>query len=161
MANWCSNTVEFIGEHSQFEELETLFKAMAKKEKKEERGQLPPFAAGDRGFLFDIRWEEGILYYETKWSPNTAVITAIADHFKVGFTHSYAEPGNCVFGEASYRDGELTAVDLDFDDIAQYEYDEESNTYRFENQNYECSEEIQEILLERKKAIQRLQDLNS
>jgi hypothetical protein len=153
MANWCSNTVEFIGEHSQFEELEKLFLAMAKKEKKEEKGQLPLFAVSDGGFLFDIRWEDGILNYETKWSPNTAVIVAIADKYQVGFIYSYAEPGNCVFGEATYKDGTLTDIALDFDDLNNYEFDEETNTYRFENQNYECSEEIQEILLERKKAI--------
>ncbi|MFC0513099.1 hypothetical protein ACFFGT_02770 [Mucilaginibacter angelicae] len=161
MANWCSNTVEFIGEHSQFEELGRLFKAMATKEKKERRGQLPPFAEVDSGYLFEIRWEGGVLYYETKWSPNTEVIVAIADHFKIGFRYNYSEPGNCVFGEAAYRDGTLTDVALDWDDIAAYDFDEDTDTYRFENQNYDSSEEILEKLLERKKAIRKLQGLNN
>jgi hypothetical protein len=160
MANWCSNTVEFIGEHSQFEDLGKLFKAMAAKEKKNRAGQLPPFAQGDRGYLFDIRWEDGMLYYETKWSPNTAVIVAIAEHFRMGFRYSYSEPGNGVFGEAAYRDGTLTDVALDWDDIASYEFDEDTDTYRFENQNYDNSEEILEILLVRKQAITALKDLN-
>jgi hypothetical protein len=160
MANWCSNMVEFIGEHSQFEGLGKLFKAMAAKEKKERKGQLPDFAEGDKGYLFDVRWEDGILYYETKWSPNIEVIVAIAGHFKMGFCYSYSEPGNCVYGETNYRNGVLTDVALDWDDIALYEFDEETDSYRFENQNYENSEEILEILLERKKAIIALQDLN-
>ena len=161
MANWCSNTVEFNGEHSQFEDLEKFFKSMAAKEKKERKGQLPSFTDGERGYLFDIRWESGILYYETKWAPNTEVIVAVADHFKMSFSYWYSEPGNGVYGETSYKNGVLTSVTLDWDDIAQYEFDEDTDTYRFENQNYDSSEEILEMLLQRKKAIQRLQDLNS
>jgi hypothetical protein len=158
MANWCSNTVEFIGEHSQFEYLEILFEAMASKEKKEEKGQLPAFTHFDRGFLFDIRWEDGVLNYETKWVPNTEVLVAIADHFKVGFIYSYAEPGMSIFGETTYKDDILTDIFLDDDDTRQYEYDELADTYRFENQEYESSDEILDILLERKKAIK---DLNN
>jgi len=152
MANWCSNNVEFIGEHSQFEELEKLFKAMAEKEKETEQGQLPPFGDLDGGWLFETRWEDGVLYYETKWSPNTAVITAIADRFSVGFTHSYSEPGNCVYGEASYKDGVLTDVALDWSDTDAYEFNEETDRYEFEGQEYDSSEEICELLLKRKKS---------
>ena len=157
MANWCSNTVEFIGEHSQFERLGKFFTAMAAKEQKERKGQLPEFAGRNGGYLFDIRWEDGILYYETKWSSNTAVIVTIAEHFEVGFTHTYSEPGNLIYGEAQFRDGILKDVSLDDDDASAYGYDEDNNTYHFENQNYECSEEIQEILLARKKALIVLQ----
>jgi hypothetical protein len=161
MANWCSNTVEFIGEHSQFEYLKILFEAMASKEKKEEKGQLPAFTHFDSGFLFDIRWEDGVLNYETKWAPNIEVLVAIADHFKVGFIYSYAEPGMSIFGETTYKDGILTDTYLDDDDTGQYEYDELADTYRFENQDYESSDEILDILLERKKAIKALQDLKN
>ncbi|RWY47381.1 DUF1281 family ferredoxin-like fold protein [Mucilaginibacter gilvus] len=160
MANWCSNSVEFIGEHSQFEQLTSLFQAMAKKEKKEERGQLPTFVKEERGHLFCIRWEDGILNYETKWAPNTNIIVQIADKFGVGFKLNYTEPGMEIFGESTYTDGCLEDICLDNDDTSRYEYNEDDSTYRFENQNYECSEEIQEILLERKKAIKRLQDLD-
>lgn len=38
MANWCSNRVEFIGEHSQFEQLASMFRAMAADEKRQGAG---------------------------------------------------------------------------------------------------------------------------
>jgi hypothetical protein len=151
MANWCSNTVEFIGEHSQFEYLKVLFTAMAAKEKKEGKGQLPAFTEEGNGYLFEIRWEDGILYYETKWSPNTAVMVKIAEHFKVGFIHSYAEPGNGVFGEATYKDGSLTDVSLEWSDTDLYQFNEDTDLYTFEGSEYESGDEINEILLERKK----------
>lgn len=162
MANWCSNTVEFIGEHSQFEYLEVLFTAIAAKEKKEGKGQLPLFVnERDSGYLFDTRWEGGILYYETKWSPNFEVMKRIAEHFSIGFIHSYAEPGNMVYGEATYKDGVFTDVFLESEDYGLCGYDEESDTYCFEGNTYESNDEILEILLERKKAIKALQDANN
>ncbi|RWY48340.1 DUF1281 family ferredoxin-like fold protein [Mucilaginibacter gilvus] len=162
MANWCSNTVEFIGEHSQFEYLEVLFTAMAAKEKKECKGQLPAFVnEKDTGYLFETRWEGGILYYETKWSPNFGVMKHIAEHFRIGFIHRYAEPGNMVYGEASYKDGVFTDVFLQPVDYDLCGFDEDTDTYTFEGNTYESNDEILEILLERKKEAQALQDLNN
>jgi len=153
MANWCSNTVEFVGEHSQFEHLKVFFTAMAAKEKKEGKGQLPAFAEEGIGYLFEISWEDGILHYLTKWSPNTAVIVRIAEHFGVAFIQSYSEPGNGVFGEACYKDGSLTDVSLDGSDTEQYQFDEDSDLYTFEGESYESSDEINGILLKRKKQV--------
>jgi hypothetical protein len=115
---------------------------------------------GRRRLFFDTAWEDGILYYQTKWAPNTEILVKIAEAFKVGFNSSYDEPGCGVFGEASYGNGELREVDLDADDIAQYEYYDGNDSYRFENRNYDCSEEILETLLKRKKAAIKQQDLN-
>ncbi|RFZ91121.1 hypothetical protein D0C36_19460 [Mucilaginibacter conchicola] len=161
MANWCSNKVEFIGESSQIEQLASLFNAMAANEKKNGCGQMPEFVPiSETKYFFSISWENGILYYETKWSPNTSVLQRIAMEYGVGFIHSYDEPGNAVYGEAHYLNDELTVIDLDWDDIGQYEYDEENGIYRFENRNYESSDEILYIMLQRKKAAIRQQNLN-
>ena len=156
MANWCSNTVVFTGGQNQLDELKTLFLTMAKKEQKERKGQLPPFVNDDTGYLFEIRWEEDVLYYETKWSPNTEVMVQVADKYHTGFEHSYSESGNGVFGETTYEDGILEDVFLDDDDYDLYGYDEETEIYFFENQAYESNEEIHDILLERKKAIKSI-----
>lgn len=112
------------------------------------------------GYFFEIVWENGMLYYETKWAPNTAILVFIADEYGVGFNHIYDEVGNGVFGEASYMDGELKIIGLDADDIGQYEYDGDSGTYRFENLTYASSEDILQLMLERKKAAIRQQDLD-
>jgi hypothetical protein len=161
MANWCFNTVEFIGEHSQFEQLEKLFNKMKKKEEKERKGQLPDFVHSDDGYFFECSWEGGILYYNTRWAPNTDNLKKTADHFGVGFTLSYAETGNLVYGEASYKDGILTDVCLDNEDFDLYEFDEEQDTYLFEGNHYESSDEIMKILLQRKKAISALTSSNN
>jgi hypothetical protein len=151
MANWCSNRVEFIGEHSQFEYLKVFFEAMEANEKKEFKGQLPAFVEAEDGYLFQVMWSDGILYYETRWTPNTDVIVKIAEHFKVGFVHNYEEIGCRIFGEATYRNGQLTVVTLDPFDFDQYTYDDDNECCVFENQNFDCSDEILEILLDRKK----------
>lgn len=155
MANWCYNRVEFTGSDSALTGVRLMFQQLAEKGQAEQKGQLPEFITEEDGYFFDLRVEDEVIYYETRWAPNTDRVREIADHFDVRFTHNYEESGNCIYGEATYKDGVLTKVDLDFEDFNLYEYDEEKDTYTFEGQSYECSEEIQEILLERKKLIVR------
>lgn len=92
MPNWCSNCVQFEGSATTITKMEKYFSQMAKKEKKENKGQLPEYANEQNGWLFEIRWEDGVLNYETRWAPNADVIKLIADHFKVSFIHSFDEP---------------------------------------------------------------------
>lgn len=161
MANWCSNRVEFTGEHNELIVVKASFLALARKERHEKVGQLPTFVdKRNGGYFFNLHWDGDALYYQTKWAPNTAVLVQIADEYRVGFNYSYDEIGNGIFGEASYLNGELTEIELDADDIGQYEYDEENGTYRFENQNYESSGDILETMLARKKAAIKQQLLN-
>ncbi|MFD0764541.1 hypothetical protein ACFQZI_06730 [Mucilaginibacter lutimaris] len=162
MANWCNNRVEFIGERNELIVVKASFQALAFKEKNEGRGQLPTFINEvNGGYFFNIVWQDDHLYYQTKWAPNTQVLVKIAEEYNVGFTYSYDEISNGVFGEASFLNGELTEIDLDADDIGQYEYNEDNGTYRFENRNYESSEDILSTMLERKKATLKQQELNN
>lgn len=151
MANWCFNMVQFEGDTHQIKEVEQLFAAMAAREQKQQCGQLPDFAKQHNGYFFSIRWEEDVLYYETKWCPNTEQLLIIADHFNVGFIHDYEESGMQIYGQSTYRNGILTTVDLDPEDYDLFEYDEEQNNYLFEGERYPSEFEIFEILLERKK----------
>lgn len=126
---------------------------MAEKEGEENKGQLPPFITEERDWLFNLSWEYETLYYETRWSPNIEVIQQVADHYGVGFVHSYAETANLIFGEATYENGELQDIFLEHGDFDQYEFDEDTDTYLFEGEHYENPDEILDILLERKKAL--------
>jgi len=151
MANMCSNVVWFEANETTLKEIRELFLQMAEKEKETEYGQLPTFITEDGDWFFDIRWEdEDVLYYETRWSPNIEVVQKIAEHFKVGFTMEYEETGCLVYGRASFADGMLTDVYLENGDFGKYHFDEETDTYHFEGENYESDGEILEILLERK-----------
>ncbi|NCD69086.1 DUF1281 family ferredoxin-like fold protein [Mucilaginibacter agri] len=151
MGNWCSNTFEFIGEHSQFEQLGILFRAMEIKEKKEEKGQVPDFVKGESGFMFQICWKEGLLYYQTKWQPNLVVMVKIADYFNVGFIHNYTEPGNSIRGEACYKDGLLTNIYLNTIETDGIRYHEEGDYYELEGFGFDAIEELLDFLLVRKK----------
>lgn len=131
---------------------------MAEKETETNEGQLPSFIKEDTGYLFNIRWVGGTLYCDTKWSPNIALMQLVADTYQVGFVYSYSEIGMGIYGEVQYQDGILTDISLESEDFAQYGYQEETDDYVFEGDSYENDDEILEILLERKKAISRLQD---
>lgn len=157
MANWCSNTVVFEGEPEAIEQIQQLFKTMTEKQQQENCGQLPEFLDDTNGgWFFDIYQNDdviGIFQYETKWSPNIEIVQRIAERYGVKFTQEYAEVGNGIYGKATYSEGILDDVCLSDEDLEQYHYDEETDRYYFENEEYESDCEILEILLTRKLAV--------
>ena len=154
MANWCNNTVVFEGKPEAIKKVQQLFKTMAEKERKEEKGQLPDFIGnGNGGYFFYLYLDSedtGIFQYETKWSPNTEVVQAIAEHYKVDFVQDYEELGCLVYGRATFSDGLLTDICLSDEEFEAYSYDEETDTYHFEGKEYDSDSEILETLLDRK-----------
>ena len=157
MANWCSNTVVFEGEPEAIEQIQQLFKTMTEKQQQENCGHLPEFLDDTNGgWFFDIYQNDdviGIFQYETKWSPNIEIVQRIAERYGVKFTQEYAEVGNQIYGKATYLEGILDDVCLSDEDLEQYHYDEETDRYYFENEEYESDCEILEILLTRKLAV--------
>ncbi|MBL4675894.1 MAG: hypothetical protein JKY70_06785 [Mucilaginibacter sp.] len=151
MANWCSNTVWFTGEPHQVKGLRMLFREMAIKEKQEDRGQLPSFMKDEKDWFFNIECDGEMVHYETRWSPNVGVLKQVADHYGSGFHLYYCETGNLVYGEATYTSGELNDISLEPGDFDLYAYEEDKDEYLFEGDSYGSSEDIMEILLERKK----------
>ncbi len=150
MANWCYNIVSYEGGAKTIKQLKNLFLGLAQKEKKDLCGHLPEFISANEGWLFSIRWEDDVLYYETKWSPNLEIIKQVAEKYKVDYTHAYEEMGCLIYGEASYKYGILTDVFLDAIDFDSYIEIEAGNKWIFENNVYESDIEILEILLQRK-----------
>ena len=158
MANWCSNSVAFEGNETALEQVRLEFIKMQILENEENCGQLPEFILDKkRGYFFDILLEDGgcIFNYQTRWSPNTEVLTQIAERFNVDFILDYEEIGNQIYGVAVYSNNELSEIYLEEEDFEQYDYHEETDTYFFEAENYESDFEILEILLKRK--IQKIQ----
>ncbi len=131
MPNWCCNTVEFYADKAVTGKIEMLINGLAKKEKETAHGQLPDFVKAEKGWMFEIAFEEGVLYYQTRWSPNHEIIKQIADHFKCGFFYNYDEPGCCIYGELRYEDGVLKERCLDSEDYNLFELMEENDTYVF------------------------------
>lgn len=151
MANWCNNVVWFEADKTTMQKIKEMFLQMAQKENETNCGQLPPFIKDDNNWFFAIRWEaEDVLYYDTRWSPNTEVVRQIADHYNVGFTLDYEELGCLVYGKATYTDGVLTDTYLEQTDFDTYQLDEETDSYHFEGETYNSEWEILETLLDRK-----------
>src|SRR5690606_21543339 len=156
MANWCSNTVVFEGRPEAITAIQEVFQIMKNKEETSEQGQLPDFIIEDNGgCFFNIYWnedDEGVFQYETKWSPNIEVIRLIADRYGVEFTQEYEEMGNGIYGKATYSEGILHDTALTDEDLEQFHYNEETDHYHFEGEEYESDSEILEMLLNRKLA---------
>lgn len=153
MANYCSNTVAFEGNTEAIEMVTKLFRLMAEKQQRENKGQIPDFVTAEGGYFLDLYWNEGddgIFQYETRWAPNTEVVIQIAKYYKVNFMLDYEEMGNGVYGKTTLKDGILTDIYLEDEDFETYQYDEEEDTYHFEGEAYEGDWEILETLLERK-----------
>lgn len=153
MANMCNHTVQFQCGMATMENIKLLFEAMAARQQIDHEGQLPHFIEQRTGFMFDILWEDtDSLSYQTRWSPNLQVLQSIAEHFGTDFTSNYEETGNCIYGEATYKDGQLCDVALEWEDFDLYDNGEETDRYHFEGGLYESDNEILEIILERRKA---------
>jgi len=154
MANWCSNTVVFEGNEKAIKQIQQLFQTMKEKEEKTGQGQLPDFVSDDNGgYFFDIYWNKGdtgVFQYETKWSPNTEILKNIAEQYNVNFLQYYEELGCLVYGRATFSDKLLADIYLEDEDFEKYQFDEETDIYHFEGEEYDSDSEILETLLERK-----------
>ncbi len=157
MANWCSNTVVFEGKPEAITAVQEVFQMLKSREETSEQGQLPDFITEDNGgYFFNIYWnegDEGVFQYETKWSPNTEAVRLIADRYGVEFTQEYEEMGNGIYGKATYSEGILDDTALTDEDLEQFHYNEETDHYHFEGEEYESDSEILEMLLTRKLAV--------
>jgi len=158
MANWCINSVTFTAEQTQLSKIQALFIQMAADAQRTGEGQLPAFIREQEGYFFDLAWEDNVLFYSTKWVPNTDHLIEVAEFYGADFSHHYAETASSIYGLSVYRDGLLTITDLDSSDFDGYNLEEDTGLYRFEGNSYESSEEILDILLQRKKQKNDLTD---
>jgi hypothetical protein len=138
-------------------QLEKLFKTLAEKENTERCGQLPAFINSKEGYFFAIRWEEDVLYFETRWAPNTEIIKLVADRFSVDFTHFYEELGCLIYGEATYKNKVLSDIYLDPLDFDSYYQLDGEDKWFFNGETFESDLEILEILLQKKQELYKKQ----
>jgi hypothetical protein len=144
MANWCSNFIQ-----TDNEDVIDVFNYLAKKEQQEGHGQTLDYFADDR-FLFSIVVEDGHISCETKWAPPIDTILNLSKRFDCRVELDYDEPGCLLFGKYIADKGEETAYFLTDKDFDLFEYDEDKNSYMFEEQEWESDSDIKELLLERK-----------
>ncbi|WP_454045043.1 DUF1281 family ferredoxin-like fold protein [Chryseobacterium sp. Marseille-Q8038] len=122
MANWCNNTVVFLGTPEAIEQITTLFNTIAEMGQQSENQKLPDFLAGteEHFFYFISHNTDGKIEYVTKWTPNIEAVVRIAKHYKVDFVMDYQEIGNCLYGMATYTKGILKTISLDPMDFGRF-----------------------------------------
>lgn len=157
MPNWCFNHVKFTGNNTR--KAITLLQELEKKCQETGQGQLPSFIDPEKYFgnsyMFDINVHNDLdgkptnsFDYQTKWAPNTEALIDIAKHFKLEFEQQYDEMGMGIYGRAFYRNGELETFDLDDATLQQIEYDEETDMYKYQGEEWESQYELIEMLLD-------------
>ncbi|ASE62095.1 hypothetical protein CEQ15_11630 [Chryseobacterium indologenes] len=107
MANWCNNTVVFLGTPEAIAQITALFQKIVEMGQQIDFDRLPDFLRGtEECFFCYISFNhDGMVKYESKWSPNIEAVLQIAMHYEVDFVMDYQEVGNCIFGRATYAKG--------------------------------------------------------
>ncbi len=152
MANWCNNYLTFSGAESDLKKVTELFKKMNDLEQETGEGQAPDFIKEvTDGYFFSIYQNSddlGVFQYETKWSPNTAEVVKIAEHFNLSFILEYEEFGNDVFGKSKYnaQTKKLIENDLTNADFAEIEFDFDNDIYKFRGEEDETDRNFLETL---------------
>ncbi|GAC1314274.1 MAG: hypothetical protein NVSMB24_38720 [Mucilaginibacter sp.] len=113
MANYCSNSVRFIGVENSVEEIRQLFDDIDKKQMRSNRYHMPDFVKGGTGYMEDIAVGPEWISYETSWVPNLEVLDDIADHYGMDYIAWYQEPMAGLYGEAVRTAGETQWVNID------------------------------------------------
>jgi len=113
MANYCSNSVLFIGDARTVAEVQQLFNEIDEKQSRSNRFHMPDFVGGDTGYMVDIAVGPNWISYETRFVPNLEVLDNIADHYEVDYIAWYIEPMAGLYGEAVRTAGETQFINID------------------------------------------------
>lgn len=113
MANYCSNSVRFIGDESDVAEIRGLFTDIQQKQAASHQYHLPDFVTADHGYMEDIEVGSEAILYETRWVPNLEVLDKIADYYELDYIVAYTEPMAGLYGQAVRTNGETRFVNID------------------------------------------------
>jgi hypothetical protein len=110
MANYCSNSVLFLGDPNTVAEIRQMFAQIESQQQRINKYHLPDFVTGDKGHMLDICFNEDWINYESRWQPNLDLLVQVADHYGVDFISRFDEMSNGIYGEAIYQDNDLKTI---------------------------------------------------
>lgn len=110
MANYCSNSVLFLGDPAAVKAIRDLFADIEQKQARTNRYYLPDFVTGDNGHMLDITFNEGWINYQSRWKPNLDLLVQLASRYRLDFISRFDEMTNWIYGEAVYYNAELKTV---------------------------------------------------
>jgi len=134
MANYCSNTVLFLGDPTAVAELRQLFWEIERQQKLTRMYYLPDFVIDGTGYVQDISFNGQWINYESRWTPNLNLLVQLAERHQVEFISGFDEMTNGIYGEALYSNGRLLAVYRDAYDEHSAENDPDWLAFREERQ---------------------------
>ena len=148
MANWCSNYLHATG--GNVEGLHELLESARRHTLEKHEGWM--FTTDGHRYLFDFDRNGDQWNFETRWSPPIEEIFTIARTLGVSIEMDYVETGNCIFGRMRYdhTTGNVIDICLDDSDFDRVSYDDETDTYRFNDEVYDSEYEPLEIMLDAK-----------
>ena len=103
MANYVSNSVQFIGERARVAEVRELFLQIKEKQQVSNQYHLPDFVSDERGHMLDIAASGEWLNYETRWAPNLNLLQEVARHYELGFIAATKNPLTGCTARRSFR----------------------------------------------------------
>lgn len=123
MANWCSNTITFIGDETKVKHLIKGFEIMDERD----LNKYPLLLENEtmeKGFVgLYVDGSEQVAF-ETKWSPDPVYIIKIANLFGVDFELEYEELSEGLYGVFKYDYENKTLTDRCLQDIPEYSEDD-------------------------------------
>lgn len=142
--------VSFYGSPEKMQAVEKYFAELAAITKVVNCRQLPGVSVKGE-WLFDIRWEEDVFYFESSWNPLMNVLKQVADYFTVDFECEFEKLEEFIFGVAIYKRGNYQEIRLEKEDFSKGVFDLQNDCYLFEGMSYECKQDVLELLLDRKR----------
>lgn len=147
MANWCDNIILFAGDPEKIAHLLELFFEQAEPD----MHQMPGFVTAENWAMIDMEfYNNGRIYYRTRWEPNLEALQQIADHFDVGFVNRYAEPDMFIWGEAIYQNGQGRDIRLELSDYQRCHYNTEFKCFMCNGKSYKSDYQAFEEMLDDK-----------
>jgi len=150
MANWCSNWVNLSGQPEGIKAFMEDIRELDKRSIITELG-VQVIECEDSRYMFEIYAEDADSFsFTTKWGPDFGNLRFLATKHGVTVTNQYEECGCAIYGQWT-SDGESESdVCLTEEEYDLAVWNEDTDTYSFEGEDWECKTEILQTILERK-----------
>lgn len=144
MPNWCSNNVTFFGDNVR--KIDKMFDELMTKQAVDGLGVRPHWKACEKHearYMFDIyKCASGTYQFESKWSPSLSLMLLIGRRFKVAFEINWEEMGMSLYGSATFDPSTPEVMMIRDASCTNYKYDEDSEMYIYNAEEYECLSEL-------------------
>lgn len=150
MANWCSNQIIFSGPN--IDKVDKLFDELIKEQCESGLGVRPKWKSCEKynaRYMFSIdKTDNGCYTFETKWSPALDTVMLIGRKFNVSFDIHWDEPGNALYGKATFSPNFKDVLTVRDASSVNFRYDDDLEAYIYNGKEYESEYDFIDDLIE-------------